>query len=211
MQAVDDHHVNLSDLIACHECDLLQRLPPMRAGSVAYCRRCGGKLYRERSDSGTDRALALTLGALILFIIANLYPIVGLEIQGNHQRASLYDTLHTLWSEGREDVALLVGFTTMLTPALEISLLLMVLLPLRIDRITYSTVSVLRLLQTIKPWSMMEVFLLGVLVSLVKLEHLAHLETGVALWAFGGLIPLLIAASGSFNPDEVWTRIKLNG
>jgi paraquat-inducible protein A len=70
------------------------------------------------------------------------------------------------------------------------------------------TIPVLRFLQTVKPWSMMEVFLLGILVSLVKLEHLAHVETGVALWAFGGLIPLLIVASISFDPEELWAKVQ---
>jgi paraquat-inducible protein A len=151
--------------------------------------------------------LAYTLAALILFLIANAYPIIGLEVQGNRQNASLYDAVHALWMEGREDVALLVAFTTMLTPGIEMALLIYLLLPLKFNRLVAGTIPVLKFMQTVRPWSMMEVFLLGILVSLVKLEHLAHVETGVALWAFGALIPLLIAASMSFNPDDLWDRI----
>lgn len=198
--------MDLASLIACHECDLLQRRVPLPTGAVARCRRCSAKLYKD-SPNGIDRALACTLGALILFVIANFYPIAGLEVQGNRHEASLYGILQSLWHEGREDVALLVGFTTMATPALEIVLLLMVLLPLRLNRLTERTIPVLRFIQSVKPWSMTEVFLLGILVSLVKLEHLAHVETGVALYAFGGLIPLLIVAADAFNPAEIWARI----
>jgi paraquat-inducible protein A len=194
-------------IIACHECDLLQRKVTVPSGGIGRCRRCGAVLYKDY-PSGPDRALACTLAALVLFLIANAYPIVGLEVQGNRQAASLYDAVHTLWVEGREDVAVLVAFTAMVTPAVEIALLTYLLLPLKFNRVMDGTIAVLRFLQTVKPWSMMEVFLLGILVSLVKLEHLAHMETGVALWAFGGLIPLLIAASMSFNPDEVWARMK---
>jgi paraquat-inducible protein A len=146
---------------------------------------------------------------LFLFLIANAYPIVGLEIQGNRQVATLYGTVHTLWSNDRELVACLVAFTTMISPAIEIALLTYLLIPLRFNRMAEGTIPVLRFLQTVKPWSMTEVFLLGVLVSLVKLEHLAHVEAGIALWAFGGLIPLLIAAACAFNPDEIWEKVSM--
>ena len=198
--------MNFPSLIACHECDLLQKRALLHAGEVAQCRRCGVDLYRNQPNS-IDRALAYTVAALVLFLIANAYPIVGLEISGNVQRASLYDTLHALWSEGREEVALLVGFTTMLSPAIETVLMLYLLIPLRLNRMAQGTIPVLRFLSTVSPWSMMEVFLLGIFVALVKLEHLAHIETGTAMWAFAGLIPVLIAAGRAFNPDEIWEKV----
>lgn len=199
--------MRLSSLIACHECDLLQRRVPLVDDGVARCRRCSAVLSRRSSSQRIDRALAYTLGGLVLFLIANAYPIVALEIQGNRQAASLYDTVRALWTDGREDVSILVAFTTLVTPALEISLFLYLLIPLWLGRMAPETVSVLRFLQRVKPWSMMEVFLLGILVSLVKLEHLAHVEPGIALWAFGALIPVLIAAAGAFNPEDIWARI----
>ncbi|WHZ24040.1 MAG: Paraquat-inducible protein A [Nitrospira sp.] len=192
-------------VIACHECDLLQRKIALPPRGRARCRRCRAILYRDYPP-GSDRALACTIAALMLFLIANAYPIVGLEVQGNRQTASLYDAVRTLWVEGREDVALLVGFTAMLTPAIEISLLIYLLLPLKFNRVTENTVPILRFLQTVRPWSMTEVFVLGVLVAFVKLEHLARVEAGIALWAFGGLIPLLIIASASFDPEELWAK-----
>lgn len=194
-------------VIACHECDLLQRQIPLPRRGIGRCRRCEAVLYKDYQP-GADRSLAYTLAACILFVIANAYPIVGIEVQGNRQAASLYDAVHTLWIEGREDVAFLVGCTTMLTPAIEIALLMYLLLPLKFNRVLSGTVPVLRFMRTVRPWSMMEVFLLGILVSLVKLEHLARVEAGIALWAFGALIPLLIAASMSFNADEAWARIE---
>ena len=202
-----DRPMHYPALIACHECDLLQRRVLLQAGEVAHCRRCEAALYHNRPNS-IDRALAYTLAALVLFLIANAYPIVGLEVSGNRQMASLYDTLHSLWIEGREEVALLVGFTTMLTPAVQIMLMLYLLIPLRLNRMAHGTIPVLRFLGTVSPWSMMEVFLLGILVALVKLEHLAHVETGTAMWAFAGLIPMLIAAGRAFNPDEIWQKVS---
>ncbi len=131
-----------------------------------------------------------------------------MEVQGNRTLASLYDTLHTLWNDGRADVAILVGVTTMVAPALQIGLLLYLLFPLRFNRLTEGAIPVLRFLQTVKTWSMMEVFMIGILVALTKLEHIAHVHVGIALWAFCALIPLLIVTISAFNPDEVWARVK---
>ena len=199
--------MNLSSLIACHECDLLQRRVRLQDRGVVRCRCCSAVLYRS-SPNGIDRALAYILGAFFLFLIANAYPIVGIEIQGNRKVATLYGTIHSLWSEEKEIVAILVAFTTMVAPALEIALLAYLLIPLRFNRMAQATIPVLRFLQSVKPWSMTEVFVLGILVSLVKLEHIAHVEAGIALWAFGGLIPLLIAAASAFNPDEIWEKVS---
>ncbi len=200
--------MDYSALIACHECDLLQRRVRLHGGAVARCRRCAAELYRD-SPHGIERSLACTLAALLLFLIANAYPIVGLEVQGNRQEASLYDTVHTLWIQDRKDVALLIAVTTMVAPAIEIGLLLYLLFPLQLNRLAAGAVPILRFLDTVHPWSMMEVFVLGILVSLVKLEHLAHVEAGIALWAFGGLIPVLIAAANAFNSDEIWAKVSV--
>jgi len=199
--------MNLSSLIACHECDLLQKRVALPPRGVGRCSRCFAVLYRDTSN-WIDRALACTLGSLILFLIANAYPIVGLEVQGNRTVASLYDTLHTLWNEGRQDVALLVGVPTMVAPAIQIGLMLYLLFPLRFNRLADGAIPVLRFLQFVKTWSMMEVFMIGILVALTKLEHIAHVHVGIALWAFGALIPLLIVSISAFNPDEIWTRVK---
>jgi len=199
--------MDLSSLIACHECDLLQKRVALPPRGVGRCQRCSAVLYRD-IPNGIERALACTIGSLILFLIANAYPIVGLEVQGNRTLASLYDTLHTLWLDGRQDVAILVGVTTMVAPAIQIGLLLYLLFPLHFNRLADGTIPVLRFLHTVKTWSMMEVFMIGILVALTKLEHIAHVHVGIALWAFCALIPLLIVAVSAFNPDEIWARVK---
>jgi paraquat-inducible protein A len=104
-------------------------------------------------------------------------------------------------------VAALVFATTILIPAVEISLMLYVLLPLKFGRLPGELASILRIVQSVRPWSMTQVFILGVLVALVKLAHLAHVVPGVALWAFGGLIVLLTAASTTFNMHAMWNLV----
>jgi paraquat-inducible protein A len=196
-------------LTACHECDLLQREPILPPGGVACCRRCHAVLFRDTPDS-IDRGLAYTLGALILFVIANVFPIVGLQVQGTTNATSLYGAVESIWNNDMEGVAALVFATTILIPAVEITLMLYVLVPLKFGRLPGELAPILRILQSVRPWSMTQVFILGVLVALVKLAHLAHVVPGVALWAFGGLILALTAATATFNLHELWNLVTEN-
>src|SRR5688500_15370629 len=106
-------------LTACHECDLLQREVPLPEGGVARCGRCGAELYRSHPDS-LERTLALTMGAIVVFILANAFPIIGLKIQGQVIQTTLFHTVETLYREDMKSVAALVFVTTMLMPALQL-------------------------------------------------------------------------------------------
>lgn len=194
-------------LTACHECDLLQREPILPPGGIACCVRCNAVLFRHTPDL-VDRGLAWTLAAAILFVVANFFPIVGLEVQGTLNATSLYGAVERIWDNDMQGVAALVFITTILIPAMEISLMLYLLLPLKYGWLPGETKLILRVLQSVRPWSMTQVFILGVLVALVKLAHLAHVVPGVALWAFGGLILSLTAAIANFNAHEVWKLLK---
>ncbi|HEY6974600.1 MAG TPA: paraquat-inducible protein A [Nitrospiraceae bacterium] len=194
-------------LTACHECDLLQREPILPPGGIACCERCNAVLFRHTPDL-VDRGLAWTLAAAILFVVANFFPIVGLEVQGTLNATSLYGAVERIWDNDMQGVAALVFITTILIPAMEISLMLYLLFPLKFGWLPGETKLILRVLQSVRPWSMTQVFILGVLVALVKLAHLAHVVPGVALWAFGGLILSLTAAIANFNAHEVWKLLK---
>lgn len=193
-------------LIACHECDLLQREPHLPDGGVARCGRCGATLFRSHPEN-LDRALAFTLGALLLFVIANLYPIVGLSINGDLIQATLFGTVQTLYRDDMALVAGLVFFTTFLTPLLQMLTMLHLLLPLRYARLPQNPNLAFRILNSVQPWVMVEVFVLGILVSLVKLAHMAAVIPGIALWSFGGLMLLLAAAGASFDTRELWAKL----
>lgn len=192
-------------MIACHECDLLQREAPLVAGGVAYCPRCGAEQYRSHPDS-FERMLALTLGAIALFVIANTFPIIGLKLGGQVIETTLYNTARTLYNEDMKLVAALVFATTILMPALELAAMAYLLVPLKLGRAPRHFGLVFRALQAVGPWGMVEVFMLGVLVSLVKLAHLAQLVTGIALWALAILMLLYAAIAATFDPRELWAR-----
>jgi paraquat-inducible protein A len=197
-------------LIACHECDLLQYARAVPAGGTEQCRRCGAVLWRD-SPHGVEKTLALSLAAAAAFLIANAFPIVGLNLQGNETLTTLAGAVHTLWAtDGMRTLAIVVAFTTIVVPGLEVAGIIYLLLPIVRGRTPRGAATVLRTLHHIAPWGMVSVFMLGTIVSLVKLSHLAHLEIGIGLWSFAGLMLLMSAAAASFNPHAVWERLGIS-
>jgi len=197
------------DLITeCHECGLLQRNPPMPPGGGVRCPRCGCVLHRSRPDS-LDHTLALTVAGAVLFVIANVFPFLTLEMQGGATETTLSSGVLTLYDQGEWHLAAVVLFTSILAPGLQLSLLLAVLLPLRFGKPTLGFGILFRYVKTLTPWGMMDVFLLGILVSVVKLASIAGIVPGVSLFAFVLLILVLAAAQASLDPDIVWSRVPV--
>jgi paraquat-inducible protein A len=192
-------------MIACHECDLLLREVPLPAGGIVRCPRCGAEQYRSHPDS-FERTLAFTLGAIVLFAIANAYPIVGLKLEGQVIQTTLFHTVQTLYNEDMKLLAALVFVTTILMPALELCATAYLLVPLKLGRAPPYFALVFRVLQAVGPWGMVEVLMLGVLVSLVKLAHLAKVVPGLALWSLAALMLLYAAIAATFDPRELWAR-----
>jgi paraquat-inducible protein A len=197
-------------ILACLECDLLQREVALPPGGKALCSRCGAELYRDTPNS-IDRALAFTLAAAALLVLGNAFPIVGLDIQGHHNATTLIGTVQSLYQQDKSVVAALVLVTSVIAPALQVAALAYMLLPLRLGRPPPAGVAfVFRLVQSVRPWAMVEVLMLGVLVSLVKLAGFAHIIPGVALWSVALLMFMLAAAGGAFNPRDVWSHLPVN-
>lgn len=194
-------------LLACPECDALQLAVPLDPGACAQCARCGADLERNKTAS-LDRTLAFVLAAAILFAIANAYPLMALDAQGMRSTATLFDTSRALYDAGLWSVALLILMTAIVVPAMELTAFLYMLLPLRFGRLPGALPFAFRVAHAVRPWGMVDVFILGALVSLVKLTQIATVEVGPAMYAVGGYILLLTAALASFEPHALWTRAE---
>jgi paraquat-inducible protein A len=192
-------------LIACHECDLLQRHPPLPDGGKALCARCGATLYRSRPH-GNQRALALALGGIVFFIIANSFPIVSLELSDQRVDATLHGAVRHLWHTDMRLLAALVFVTMIVMPLTQLAAMCWLLAPLPLRRMPRGHSLAFRALESARTWGMVEIFVLGVLVTLVKLAHLAHAVPGIALWSFGALMLTIAAAEASFDPRALWSR-----
>ena len=191
------------DLIACEGCDALYKRPQLRSREVAHCVRCGTSMERGWGRAH-ERALPLTVACLILFAIANLFPIVEIEVQGLSSETTLVGAVVALTHGDMAEVALLVLATTLVFPLAQLSILLYLLLPITVRGLRPAGFNILvRAMQVLRPWGMIEVFLLGVLVAIVKLSGMARVLPGAALWAFMGLTVLLTALL-AFEPKAFW-------
>ena len=199
--------MSTENLIACHECDLLQRLPEHEGSYVARCPRCNALLHRGVKDS-IDRTLALTLAGVILFSVANAFPLLSFKLKGQETQATLISGVLDLYNTGKWEIAMLVLMTTVVVPLIQLLILLYVFVPLKFNRIPWKMAAVFRVVQGLTPWSMMEVFLIGVIVAVVKLVGMATIVPGFALWSFALLIVTLAAAASNLDSQVVWERVE---
>jgi len=200
--AVDD-----PDLVACSDCDLLQRLPAVQSGGSARCPRCDRELWRRR-DGSLDRTLALAIAAAILWVVANAVPMLGLSAVGHRASTTVVDGARQLWHDDQQVVAVLVLFAAVVAPALQIGLMLLIVLGARRRPAPSWVGTLLRHHPTTRIWSMIEVMLLGVLVALIKIADYATVIPGTALYALGALVFLLAGMQANFDPHAVWERVE---
>ena len=196
----------MKSLIACHECDLLHRVQPLPDGGAARCVRCDALLYYQKKDS-LDRTLALTIAGLVLFIVANTFPFLAMKSGGLVRETTLITGIKGLYLQGMEALALLVFLTIILVPLVHIAGMLYVLVPLKGNRVPRYLPLVFRFIRSLQPWAMMEVFMLGILVSMVKLGKMATMVPGLAVYSFVVLIFVLAGAAASLDPRIVWDRL----
>lgn len=194
-------------LVGCHECDAVVEEPFVPDGGSAICGRCGGTLFRRQRQT-VEITLALSISGAILFVVANVYPFLAFEVQGQVAQTTLRSGVSALWGQGQYAVAGLVLVTTILAPACQLALLLFVLAPIQFKWRSRGGIRVFRWLGRIRAWSMMEVFLIGILVALVKLSDMADIVPGLALWAFALLIPILAGALVFLDAELVWRELE---
>lgn len=194
-----------TELIACRECDLLIRSRELPAGNAgAVCPRCRAPLYRMRHESDLERILALTCAAAVLLLLANSFPVIALDMQGQRMQTTVFGAALQLWRDGMPPVAILLALTTIFVPALELAAVFWLAFPLWRGRRPPGFATVFRTLQLAQPWAMVEVFILGLLVSLVKLAHYAEVLPGTAIWCFGALMLLFAWLGALLDRHTLW-------
>lgn len=192
-------------LIACHACDGAHRIVPVPEGGKALCGRCGALLYRNLPRS-LDHSAALYLAAFVLFVLANSFPFVSLKYGDRVEQSVLASAALALQKAGMGEIGLLVMLTSVVFPFLTICGMLYLLLPLRFGFRPRHMTLAWRFVRAISPWSLIGVFMLGLLVSVVKLQDLATIIPGIAFFAFIGLLVVSTAAAASFDPGVLWPR-----
>ena len=195
------------EIVACPECDLLQHLPELAPGAKARCLRCGNTLASPASEP-IDAPLALTLAAAVVFIIANTTPLMGLSAVGRQAATTIPGGALEMWRQGEIVTAVIVAFCAIIAPGSYILFMLTTLLAAKRPPAPHWVGELLRWADSVQPWSMNEVMILGILVALIKIAELATVEPGIGMYAVGGLVVLFAAIMITFDPREVWRRIE---
>ena len=194
-------------LMACHECDLLHRIVGYPEGGTSTCSRCGAVLVSHKRNS-LDRSLALTITGLVLFAIANAYPLLAIKSGSLYKATTLIGSVEVLHAAGMWQIGLLVFLTAILFPFLDLVSRLYILIPLKMNKKPWKLSFIMSFIQSLNPWGMMDVFMLGILVSVVKLVKMMKVIPGVSLFAFVMLIFVLAGIAASFDPHLVWEKVE---
>lgn len=195
--------------VICEFCDAVYQRTRLAAHERARCACCGAELYRDKHHD-PDVMLALTLASLVVFMIANAFPIVILEANGVRNQTTLIHAVVTAYDSGMGPLAIITAACVFLFPLLQISLFAWLLLPLRAGRVPPGFVGAMHALRQMAPWSMVEVFLIGALVAVVKLSIMATVIPQTGLWAFA-VLTCLITALHSFDLHQLWYRAEVLG
>ncbi len=198
-------------ITSCHDCGLLQKTQHMPEDGAVKCCRCIA-LLRQRQriapEQSIEHSLALVITAIVLLILANVFPILHLQVGGHEMSATLFAGVQHFLDHDMKLLAGLVFITSIGAPMLQLGGLLYVLLPLYLNHVPWQAPHVYRFIRMITSWSMLEVFMLGILVSIVKLAGMATVTPGIGLWAFGILIFLIAAIIAGSDAEIIWDQIS---
>ncbi len=194
----------LEQLIACHECDLLMRKPVLQDGESAECPRCGYELFSHRHRV-VRRSMALVLTALLLYIPANFLPIMQLSLLGQTSQDTVWSGVVGLYESGMQGIAVVVFLCSMAVPLLK---LLCQLLVLRMDFARSYGLLLYRIYHHMREWGMLEVYLMGILVAMVKLMDLADLSLGLGLFCFIALLLVQVWLEVTMAPHQIWEALS---
>ena len=197
----------MNKLIACHGCDLLVDVSSLENDSRADCPRCGHFLTRYRQDA-MSRVLAYSMAAIILLVLASSFSFLSFSSRGLESVMTLGATPETLWRSGMPALAIMVAAFIIFIPALVLLLLVLVSAPLlfgvRVPWLRWAA----RAVFTLQNWAMVDVFIIGVIVSLVKIIALATVVPGISFWAYIAFSICFSLAVFTLDRYQCWEMIE---
>ncbi|MEA1954070.1 MAG: paraquat-inducible protein A [Campylobacterota bacterium] len=197
----------LDNLIICHKCFTLHEEIALKDGSKACCNKCNNVLYRYDSKL-INHGLALSITGFIFFILANLFPVIQIDILGSEQFITIPKTIISLFENSFYIVGAICAFLIFIFPLMIFSINMLLFLLLKIERGKVLTKELLVLLAHITPWSMADIFFISLLVSLVKLVAFGQIHIGVSFWALMIFVLIDIYITKFIKISEIWMLRK---
>ena len=193
----------MRELAICMYCDCVHERIDVPVRGVARCANCSRPLYHGNTDLGA--MLAVTITATLAFTVANSFPLITLSSGGFQTEATLWRAITASYDQDLPAVAFALGVTLIFAPLLELGLLLWLLVPLYLQTRPPGFTKIMRLMHILRPWRMIEVFMLGVIVAVVKLSVLAETAPGWGLFGVA-VMTLALASLASFDRGILWRR-----
>ena len=194
--------------VSCHFCDALQEAPRLLEGDAAHCCRCGEMLYQNRPRS-LARATGFSSAALIFMLLAHLFPSITVDSGSIRRELTLLEAADALFREANPLMGVVAVLFTVVAPLTLMGGLLYVAAPLRFGVALPGALTVTKIFQLSEPWSMLEVFLVGIIVSLLKLGAVGEVHLGAGLWALVGLVFCTAFAMAGIDRLELWDRLEI--
>jgi paraquat-inducible protein A len=202
-----DSEDDLDNYIICHKCHTIHRKIPIRNGSKALCSRCKMALYRK-NDRLVEQGLALSIAGLILFILANIFPLIKINILGTDSFITTISMIVSLLDSGYYIVSLFILYLIIIFPIMIFIIYISTFTLLKLKRGRVLTKELLILLGNIEPWHMSDIFLVSILVSIVKLFDMAKIYIGISFWALFAFVLINIYISRNIHLGELWILRK---
>jgi paraquat-inducible protein A len=196
---------NLFKLIVCPVCGQEHRGAEIEEGATVRCARCDSVIFQDTRKS-VSRVLAFSAGALMLYVPANIYPILSIKRLGVYSESTIWQGVRELFANGYWGVAILVFLASIVIPLLKLVVMIYLAGASRRGGHELLKFRLFRLIEIIGPWSMLDVFLAAILVALVKLGDVATIKPEPGLIAFAAVVVLTLLASASFEPRNLWNE-----
>lgn len=179
-------------------------LPPAEGKlPMVTCDTCG-TLNRVDKNTSNEASLAFALTALVLYLPANVFPFMTLEVYGNKNTATIWEGIVTLSRSGSWGIALIVFLASILIPFAKLIILFYLSLTAKNGSHQRFKTRLYEIVEVIGRWSMLDIFLLAVLVSIMKMGPWAHAEPGLGSWIFALVVIFTMLSSAYFEPSTIW-------
>lgn len=175
----------VATVIVCHECDLTVKIPQLKNKQKALCPRCGFQLT-QKITTAHNRIIAFSIAALVFLFLSIPFEFLAFSAQGQGQSINILNSVEILAQQDYPALAAIQLLAILVLPSVILLGLLYILLPLQFDLQAYQSERVLKWIYRLIPWSMAEIFLVGVLVSLVKISSMADIGIGLSFYAYIG-------------------------
>jgi paraquat-inducible protein A len=196
-------------LIGCHACALLVRAPANQAHMRWRCPRCSAPLHARKPNS-MARTWALVLAALLLYLPANMLPVMTVTSLGQTQSDTIMSGVIYLLVHGMWPLALLVFFASVVVPLLKVMVLMSLLLSVQCGSRwrPYDRTRLYRITEAVGRWSMVDIYVVTILVALVHLGKVATIQAEAGAVFFGAMVMLTICAALTFDPRLIWDHLE---